>query len=484
MHARKDTVGYRLEKFVTRNKAGVAATALLVLSLSAGLLVSLHEARIARVQRERAERRFQDVRSLANSLLFEIHDGISNLPGATPVRKLLVERALKYLDSLSQDAKGDRSLEMELATAYDKIGDVQGQPSEANLGDPAGAIASYEKALAMRESLAIEDQRDARVIHDLVTSYIRLSDLLWHLGNNSQGLDNARKEIPAAQKLLQMNPADPQNRLLLAMCPVDQGYKEVMLGGDRAAGLEVLRQGAAMFEQIVTEHPDDLSQRRRLALSYGRIAEIQRHGPNESDADSLASFRRAIAALQPLLPKDPNNAEVRRLIAYYQHAIGELLGDMHQTAAAMTQEHEALTSFQKLAAADPANFQLQQDVARVRSHIGALLVDAGDAHGAIYELQQSVAVLSKTPDSKDPQSYVGFALINNQLLLGEAHVMLSASARLSASQRAEECRQAQAWFQLCLPQFESLRGKNEGFKGEETVAEIHREMLRCRAAAR
>ncbi len=94
--ARQDTAGYRASKFVARHKAGVAATAACAILLLTALVVTIREARIARqqaavasAQRARAEQRFNDVRKLANSLIFEIHDSIQDLPGATAARKLL-----------------------------------------------------------------------------------------------------------------------------------------------------------------------------------------------------------------------------------------------------------------------------------------------------------------------------------------------------------------------------------------------------------
>jgi len=98
--ARKDTVVYRTTKFIQRHKAGVGAMALMLLILLAGVLATQRQARIA-------ERRFNDVRKLSNSLLFELHDAIQNLPGATPARELLVKRALEYLDRLAAEAADD-----------------------------------------------------------------------------------------------------------------------------------------------------------------------------------------------------------------------------------------------------------------------------------------------------------------------------------------------------------------------------------------
>src|SRR5690348_2421430 len=104
--ARKSSVAYRCRKYVLRHKVVVASAAIVFLSLVTGMFLTLREARIARANQLRAEKRFNDVRALANSLIFEVHDSIQDLAGATPARKLLVTKALQYLDSLSREAAG------------------------------------------------------------------------------------------------------------------------------------------------------------------------------------------------------------------------------------------------------------------------------------------------------------------------------------------------------------------------------------------
>jgi serine/threonine-protein kinase len=54
--ARKDTLGYRASKFVARNKVAVAAAALILVAIVGGSIASLWEAKIARRQRDVAER--------------------------------------------------------------------------------------------------------------------------------------------------------------------------------------------------------------------------------------------------------------------------------------------------------------------------------------------------------------------------------------------------------------------------------------------
>jgi serine/threonine protein kinase/tetratricopeptide (TPR) repeat protein len=53
--ARRDTAGYRTAKFVGRHKTGVAAAALIFLSLTAGIVATLRQTRVARAERDRAQ---------------------------------------------------------------------------------------------------------------------------------------------------------------------------------------------------------------------------------------------------------------------------------------------------------------------------------------------------------------------------------------------------------------------------------------------
>jgi serine/threonine protein kinase len=102
--ARKDTLRYRAGKFARRHRVGLAAAALLILSLIGGIVATSWQA-------DRAERRFQQARKLSNTFLFDFHDKIQSLPGSTEAREMVARTALEYLDSLAQEAGGDSDLE-------------------------------------------------------------------------------------------------------------------------------------------------------------------------------------------------------------------------------------------------------------------------------------------------------------------------------------------------------------------------------------
>lgn len=170
--ARKGTFSYRAGKFVKRHKVEVFAAALVLITLVVGILITFRQTHLKKVQRARAERRFSDLRKLANSLMFEFHDAIKDLPGSTPAREMLVKKALEYLDSLAKEADDDRSLQRELWVACRKVGDIQRNPYSANLGDTVGALASYRKSLALCEALVLIDPNDAEARRGLADSYV------------------------------------------------------------------------------------------------------------------------------------------------------------------------------------------------------------------------------------------------------------------------------------------------------------------------
>ena len=73
---------------------------MIAIAILGGAFATLREARIAAAHQRRAEERFNDVRKLANSLMFEIHDSIRDLPGSTSARRLLVTRAQEISTTL------------------------------------------------------------------------------------------------------------------------------------------------------------------------------------------------------------------------------------------------------------------------------------------------------------------------------------------------------------------------------------------------
>ena len=201
--AAPDAWTYRTRKFVARHWLGVSAAAAVILALMAGGATTWWQA-------QRAERRFNDVRRLAHTFMFDIHDAIAKLPGSTDARRLLVTNALEYLDSLSREAGGDPALERELATAYEKMADVLGRPSTPNLGDVHGALAAYQKAQAARQLLLADEPGNVELLRDLSTTAMKMSRAAYYAGDPQGGAGEAQKATVIEETLAASDPGRDQ----------------------------------------------------------------------------------------------------------------------------------------------------------------------------------------------------------------------------------------------------------------------------------
>ena len=251
------------------------------------------------------------------------------------------------------------------------------------------------------------------------------------------------------------------------------------MADDPARGLENLRQGTVLLEQIVSEDLQNLRARRFLSLTYDRMAGILQDNPSDRP-QAMVLFQKAAAAMQTLITADPNNTDFRRMLAYDQFEIAQLLANMDDLKGALKKQHEALSSFQKLASADPANSQFRQDVAQVQGQIGEILTLQGNPSNALSELHSSISLLETIPEAKNARSMAGYIFVSDQFWLGKAHALVASSAEISAREKIAHCREAETWFQKSLPAFKLFRDHSSPrYGGAGRVSEIEKEIAHC-----
>jgi non-specific serine/threonine protein kinase/serine/threonine-protein kinase len=385
--ARADTLSYRAGKFWQRNKLGVAAAVLLLLTLVGGIVATSRQAHRARVQEQharaeqaRAERRFNDVRNLAHSVLFDYHDAIKALPGATKVRELLVRDALNYLDSLAGEAHGDRALQRELAAAYERVGDVR-----QTLGDMAGTLESQMKALRIREALVAADPSDLQARRGLANSHKKIGDRLGATGNVGSGLEHLKKALSLFLELTREESADADLQSELAETRLSLA-SDLAGVSDFAGALEQGRAALATWEQLVAIKPREPWYRYKLWWSQMTIAYTL--WLTDDVANAIAANAKALALGEALLAQDPLNAEYRRsLVINYQNG-----GDIRQKIdprGALESVGRAVELGEKLVAADPANGTARKDLAYNHKRVADFLAELNEHSEALRHFRQA-----------------------------------------------------------------------------------------------
>ncbi len=382
--ARADSWTYRTGKFVNRHRAAVAASAAAGIILVAGIVANVREGRIAKANGERAERRFNDVRQLANSFLFEFHDAIQHLPGATPARELVVKRALEYLDSLAKEAGSDPTLQRELATAYDKVANVQGAPYRDNLGNYQGALASYRKALGIREQLRQGSKPDEKLQSEIGRDHGEIGDLLKVTGDLSAALASYEKALVVLRGI-----PNPSNETQREIALVQTRYSTALTeSGEMAKAVENQQSALAVTDKLILANPSDRELARDQAIQTMRLGDDYQAMGRLPEA--LAKEREAVVLFEALAVKT-NAQSLRDIGVVYEH-LALVLQKMGDKRGAIELELKAVAGDEEAAKADPSNALVRRDVYVGLYRLATMQSGLGDLRGAMTNLRRAISL--------------------------------------------------------------------------------------------
>jgi eukaryotic-like serine/threonine-protein kinase len=199
---------YRFRKFVGRHALAVGgAAAALILLVGAFALTALAY-RDAEAARSAESERFQQVRSLATYMLFDLNDRLRRVPGNTAARADLANRAQAYLDELAASSVASRDVEMETVLGFIQLAEIQGSPLDRNLGMIDEAKANLEKARSLIDRIRGE-HGDAP---DLQVASARIEASAAMIAFHQEGkADTARPLIENAQATLEAVPASARD---------------------------------------------------------------------------------------------------------------------------------------------------------------------------------------------------------------------------------------------------------------------------------
>jgi eukaryotic-like serine/threonine-protein kinase len=388
--AQKDTLAYRTSKFVTRHKAGVAAVLSVVVILLASLLITLQEARIA-------QRRFNDVRELANSLVFDIHDSIKDLPGATHAREVLVQKASDYLDRLEKESGNDPTLQRELASAYERLGSVQGRALGANLGDSAGALRSYRKALNIEERLFRAGLTQDRLRY--AKTGREIATILWATSDTTNALKSAQNSLEITKAL---SGKEPGNQEVLAELSADYVLVgDLMTGTSGGSNVpdttnqatEDNYRRALEIDTQLAANSSDPKRRRNLVVDELYIG---RHFNDTGRwQEAITAFNEAIMILQKNSADSNDSAQAKRDLAAVHNNLGDTFLMSGNASHALPEYEEALRIISVNALADPADMDAQALVAEAEMNVGNALRKLGRNDPALSHLHDATQSLTK-----------------------------------------------------------------------------------------
>jgi tetratricopeptide (TPR) repeat protein len=391
--ARQDTFGYRAGKFVRRNRLGVASAAVIILTLVAGLTMTAYQAR-------RAERQFQQVRRLANTVLFELSDQIAALPGSTQARELVAKTGLEYLDGLAAEAAGDPALQLELAEGYYRLALVQGGFRVPGLEQFDAALASHRKALGIGQQLLARDPADARVLSMMVKSRSNIGDILQARGDPAAAAIEMR-EAEGLVRALARQPDLTQDQLfdVIVLLHFD-GDLQLALG-QRKLAEQRYREALEWDARVMARFPGPRAEH-SLSLDLATLGDALAAGGDLNGAMEL--YHKALAVRLDNVKQNPDNARYKRELALLYSWMGHFtgspvrmsLGDRAKAEEYYRKQHELAA---KLAAEDPNNAQGLMDLVFSYEHVANTVENPREAVQLYRNALAALApLLEKSPD--------------------------------------------------------------------------------------
>jgi non-specific serine/threonine protein kinase/serine/threonine-protein kinase len=393
VEAYREPLAARVARLSRRHQSIVRGVAAVIFVLIVGIIAtSLQSIRARRAERN-AQDRFNDVRTLAQRFMFDFHDKIQSLAGSTPAVKMLVETSLAYLDKLSAQAGDDRALLYDVAEAYEKVGDIQGNPmSGAHVGKTGDAIESYRRALAIRQRLAAAVPNDLKSLRGLMSVHGKLGDVQQAASDTTAALASYRTSLGFAERVAAMRPGERQAMQDVSLS-LGRVARLLSLTGDRAGAMETESRAMTITRKLAEEDPSDVSAQRTLSAFLNRYAQL--HTADGDVTGALDSQTESVAIAQRLADASPHDAQLQRELSLSLMAMGELRAQSHDFANALEQYERALAITDRLARLDPTNAKAQKDLILTHGRIGGLHFTSGATPKALEHFRTSLAVAQR-----------------------------------------------------------------------------------------
>lgn len=421
IEARPSSLTYRARKFIARNWQASAAAALVSLGVLVGTLIAFQ-------QRALAQAHFAQIRTLANAVMFDLHDEIAKLPGSLEPRHLLVNRAVQYLESLRNSAPTDDEVQLEVAKGLLRLADIEGVGNEPSLGNSNQAVPRISQAEHIVRTVVARTPASLparRALYQVLETQATLGSL-----RGSAAIATAEELLKLAEDNAASLPGngEVEDELAHAISVHANMYTQSPQFGH--LGVDRWRAAVAKWKQLADAQPASVLRKRELARSYQYLAGALTRTPAREEAREMATIA---YRMHKELEKIPGET-VRHMIAADVGLIAVVSAQLKRYEEAIPMFQEQLRIREALAAEDPDNANAFLGVGGSLNRIGTAYLRLNQPDKALPYLQRSLDVQRKV-FAQDPEN----VLSSREMLyvtadLSEAYDMLH--------QREPMCRYA------------------------------------------
>ena len=365
----------------------------------------------AETARRDAEKRFADVRALANYMLFDLDAQLEATPGTTAARRELVQRSQQYLDALAVTAGDNPPLQREVAVGLTRLAEIQGGWSLPNVGEPEKARRAFERAEGLLADLVQRQPAQWAWQRDLGRVQYRLADFYGGRDNDaSRQLAKAREAeghivlaIDSAARLGITNAEQAELDTLLSSARISQAFALDWNSESRAAAAVTEKEEARLLAL-----PEGVRNEMEFEYRAGRAA--MQLGDSRFYLDqfeaSLAAYRRALERYARALVATPRHRRLLDGSAVGHWSASAALTELGRHPEALAEIDVALQIGVQLLALDAGNVNARRLLSTLRSHRALILGRLARYDEAVAlaedDLRERALRARQAPDDAEP----------------------------------------------------------------------------------
>jgi serine/threonine protein kinase len=417
IRARANSTIYRAQRFMRRHWLPLVGAATVLIALIGGIVST-------RYQAQRAERRFQQVRKLANRLLVDVQSEIRNLASSTKAQQVVIETGIEYLDGLAKEAGDDPALQLELANGYLEVAEMSYSNVQLSLSNREQAKTYYQRAKSIVDGLDPDTRSGLAGATVTSQTYQSMGIFLCHTGNESEALPLFRHAIEVAEAAYKRSPESIDALDLLSLA---YSALVVNLDGEQAA-VQALPRYLEVSELRVAKNPQSAVAKSDLGVAYSQAGRIAL--ADDGDPESARRyFRKYVDLLSQSLKAEPDNTNMRRNLMLAWAKLGDTaLGSMNANSydgpfvvrrieIPEKDRREALDAYREAheqakwrSSRDPGVPAVLMDLAIVQGRgTFGLPAQPADARLAIRTLEGSIDLLKRV-EKEHPDTAIRFRL--------------------------------------------------------------------------
>ncbi len=378
VQAQRGNWRYRLGKYARRHRHRFLMAAVVVFAVLGGAASTAYQTYIA-------SRRYESVRTLAESLLTEIFAQTQRVPGSREAQQLLAQRVIEALKPLSGNPSGDPELDPLLAYAHVRLAQLQGDPYQVNIGDTNAALKSLDLAAKLNRG----DSPKAILVRARMES--ARSGVLMAAGRKLEAAAAARRAFELLGRL-PASSAHASDRMELA------GFL-----GDLAAETDP-EEAERYYAQCIQEYETYKTLGGKLADAAPLILRLKR-GQIWMERNPVRALREFRAGLDlyrtmPRLGQESN----RRILANLIRKESNALARLKRFAEARIRAAESVRIARELSEIDPQDHRARFDLVVAYNDQAILLEQAGDIREARAVTMKTLRLLEPMADQSGPTS--------------------------------------------------------------------------------